>query len=520
MRYHDFLLQLHSAADRQVCVTVSSSLAGEGDGPFADVGLPREWSREAPSCVLRDLVSEPTRRHADLVPKEMGSRLYRSLFSPAVRSLFERSMEVARAQEAGLRLKILLNPRDPTVRLLQGLPWETLFREDTAEFLSLSRFTPVVRSLAVPQPPRSSTLSGRVRVLAAQALPQGAKPLDLARELAEMSGAESRSRAGLEVVPWRACLAELRETLDDRGPFDIFHFLGHADYLPDREEGVLLFEGEDGSEEAVLGSSLANALRDFPTVRLVVLNACKSARSALTPSCNPFGGVAAALVQAGFPAVLAMQEAVADEAAIKFSRALYRNIVKPRSLEEAVVEARQAVFNYNPEGFEWAVPSLFLRSSPSPDREQDLASLQPGDETLRLIETGVELFRSGDFALARQRLEQALSNDPGAEKARLFATLARMAMGSALPPRTIVEIDGALEALCNAADIEVVRLARFALAILRFDVVEPRRIRIDGVHSAALISDLAKGKRTPLEQNIARALVASRDIRVLLNLSN
>ena len=41
------VLQLHAAGDYQVAVSVISSPAGEGDGPFLGAELPSDWSREA-----------------------------------------------------------------------------------------------------------------------------------------------------------------------------------------------------------------------------------------------------------------------------------------------------------------------------------------------------------------------------------------------------------------------------------------------------------------------------------------
>lgn len=508
MRYHDFLLQLHAAGSDRVGVSVIASPAGEGDGIFVDTDLPAHWSREAPTCKLRDLFAAAGRPHA-LTPETMGHRLYGALFPPAVRSLFERSCDIARTMNEGLRLRILLNPLDPHLRQLQGLPWETLFRQDTGEFVAQSRFTPVVRSLAVSQRTRSVALSGPLRVLAAHAAPDDAPALDLARELAEMCGGDELGGLGMEIVPCPARLDDLRASLDGQGPFDVVHFLGHGGLTPERSEGFLVFEGVRGRSNAVSGATFARTLSDFPSIRLVVLNACRTGEETRV---NPFGGVAAALIQAGLPAVIAMHEVVADEAAIRFARALYGQLALGQPCEQAVTQARQAVVDWSPRGFEWSVPVLFLRASRPPDEPDEARSSK----------NGIALFDAGDYALARQRLEEALAHDPGDERARLFLNLSRAALcrsrATSPPLSAIVEIDAAVASLCHARNTEVARLASLALAILRFDVAEPLRMRFHGEPSARLIAQLQNRSRTSDERRVADALDASRDVRILLNL--
>jgi len=140
--------------------------------------------------------------------------------------------------------------------------------------------------------------------------------------------------------------------------------MGHGGSVEGRK--VLFFKGEDGSAVSVRGTDLLNKIRDLPTPRLVVLNACKSATAPEEKSdkveFDAFAGVANTLVLGGIPAVIAMQRSISDAAAVRFSRAFYEHLAAGDPVDAAVTEGRQAVHSANPAGTEWATPILFMRT--------------------------------------------------------------------------------------------------------------------------------------------------------------
>src|SRR5262245_19058133 len=71
-------------------------------------------------------------------------------------------------------------------------------------------------------------------------------------------------------------------------------------------QGYLLFEEEDGSE-ALISANLLGDLLHRQRIGLVVLSACQSAS---VGGDDPMGSVAARLIGAGIPAVLAMTHSV------------------------------------------------------------------------------------------------------------------------------------------------------------------------------------------------------------------
>jgi hypothetical protein len=123
-------------------------------------------------------------------------------------------------------------------------------------------------------------------------------------------------------------------------------------------QGYLAFEDAKGAVHYVSARSLANALsRQRPP--LVVLSACRSGQVGGT---GVFNGAGPALIQAGVPAVMAMQLTLPVEQAIRFARALYGALAGFHPLVEAVGRGRQQLYDerWNPRA--WFVPALYLRS--------------------------------------------------------------------------------------------------------------------------------------------------------------
>ena len=226
-------------------------------------------------------------------------------------------------------------------------------------FLANQRQTPVVRHLDVGPLPEPPAIEGAVRILGVVANPPDTAPLDVAGERARVEHAVAGMvAAGAVIVDWLAPATprRLREVLRD-GSYHVLHYVGHGDFTP-TGDGVLYLEDDDGTGHTELDTGeLASLLADQTALRLVVLNACDGARTSLT---DPFAGIATTLVQLGVPAVIAMQFAISDAAAILFAEELYTNLIGGRApVDAAVSEARKAIF-VEQGTIEWATPVLFM----------------------------------------------------------------------------------------------------------------------------------------------------------------
>jgi hypothetical protein len=143
-----------------------------------------------------------------------------------------------------------------------------------------------------------------------------------------------------------------------RDEVHVLHFIGHGFFDVQRNEGGLVFEEETRQSRRVSAEQIGTLLHDHLALRLVFLNACEGARGGTIP----FAGVAQKLVQQRVPAVLAMQYAVSDAAAISLAYEFYCALADGVALDEATSEARKAIYVAG-ETFEWGTPVLFSRSA-------------------------------------------------------------------------------------------------------------------------------------------------------------
>jgi hypothetical protein len=309
----------------------------------------------------RDLAgAQSSREPSRPAPEVMGDSLFRALFRDDLLWTFLLSLgRIEGKEDVGLRIRLIFDPMDPALRPLLALPWELLYRLDTRDFLARSRFTPIVRYLEVPRLTAPLELTSQLRVLVAQANPEGTAALDLERECREMEKAfRGDSRIRLEFLQ-HPTLPELRAALQK---FDahVFHYMGHGGFDSSSGEGSLLFEDGFGQAQPVAARALAEALKNLPSLRLVFLNACRTAQVSRDTAQDPFAGSAAALALAGIPAVIAMQFPISDRAALRFSQRVYEMLAQGFPIDAAVAEARLAVHLEAPSSYEWATPALFM----------------------------------------------------------------------------------------------------------------------------------------------------------------
>lgn len=308
---------------------------------------------------------------------EIGSTLFLALFPEPILSRWDECEGSVGCQpDRGLRLLLKSDPTCRETVELHRLPWELLRDPRKGSFLALSRRTPIVRQLALddgvvlgdPEPAR------RLRILAVLSLQSGEVPLDLDEERRTIEAAVA-GRRDIELT----CLenptfAELAETLRDGRPH-VFHYMGHGLHDPGSGEGSLVLPTAEGMTALVSAERLAQVIRDVDSLRLVVLNACDTGRAPQAGE-GAFTSLAHALVRGGVPAVLAMQVPIPDAAAIELSRIFYRHLATGRAVDEALAEARIAIYAADPGGASgaWAVPVLYVRRPdllifrPSPEK--------------------------------------------------------------------------------------------------------------------------------------------------------
>jgi tetratricopeptide (TPR) repeat protein len=286
--------------------------------------------------------------------QDFGRGLFESLLVGDVRTRYEMSLSEARRQGKGLRLKLRIQPSELAV-----LPWEFLYDAERDRYPCLSSNTPLVRYLDLPQPVEPLRVSPPLRVLGMVASPLGLDPLDVEHEkrLVEEATRGLREDSLLELTwlegqTWRHLQRAMR-----RGPWHIFHFVGHGGFDAATEEGAIALSDDAGHMHLLRATGLAELLDDHYPLRLVFLNSCEGARGSES---DAFSSTAATLVRRGVPAVVAMQYEITDRAAIEFSRDFYEALADNLPVDAAVTEARTAVSMDSM--LEWGTPVLYMHS--------------------------------------------------------------------------------------------------------------------------------------------------------------
>ena len=374
MEYDDFVIQLVPKGGREFWDTVLGSAAGDNDGIFRlplepkeiqslralmrQVG--RDGTLNTKDVPTRDIRLLPLSGNPVLNLQQVGGQLFQALFKDGIRSLFDRSLG-SMQKGRGVRINIHLDPDNADLLCLCNLPWEILFWKDGREFLSLSRNSPIVRSLVTPRPSQPLRLDPPLRILVVISNPPGETPIGVERERSLIENAWGSLKETVVQFSENQPLTVLRDNLLN-GDFNIVHYIGHGSFDANSGEGGLVLVDENGLTTTAPGPSIANALRNLPSLRLVFLNACNTAETPLNAESDAFTGVAAALVKAGIPAVLAMQFPISDRAAIAFSETFYERLADGDPPEAATVEGRLAIYFLNPNSLEWITPVLFTRT--------------------------------------------------------------------------------------------------------------------------------------------------------------
>lgn len=351
LRLRDFDLEIGPGDGSNYPVAVLNSPSGQAratmDFPFATTD-----ALQAELAAIEDAVLGTGGAAANQRVQNFGARLFHALFADEVRTVYDRSQQATSAAGEGLRIKLRVNAPD-----LATVPWEFLFDPRSAEFVALSRHTPIVRYLELPLSEPDLAVKPPIRVLGLIANPAGVPALEVEREQSKLAQALQPLGDKVELV-WLPgqTVQELQGALQG-GPWHVFHFVGHAAADGGSGEGMLLLADEQGNPDPLSATQLGRLLADQRTLRLVVLNACQGAKG---NEQSLFSSLAASLVRRGLPAVLAMQYDISDQAAVEFTGSFYGALAANLPIDAASSEGRKAIASLD--SAEWGTPLLIMRA--------------------------------------------------------------------------------------------------------------------------------------------------------------
>ena len=291
--------------------------------------------------------------------KTWGKDCFSKLFAGQARDWYR---DVIR--DAGLaQLVLKIASDDPKIL---AWPWEALRDPEGTALAHTCRIERQLSQIHDPQPLSNNLANDCIHIL-----------LIIARPFANDVGYHALSRPIVEQAQqnqWPVHIdvlrpptfAQLRHVLHTtQGKYHIIHFDGHGDYgaegdgdsdgkgagysdppsshvfKPQNPQGQLVFETEEGEQQAVSAENLTALLTEY-RIPMMVLNACQSARID-EHSHDPFASVAAALIKAGIRSVVAMGYNLYVSGAQQFVPAFYQRLLENGDTADAVRAGRQAM---------------------------------------------------------------------------------------------------------------------------------------------------------------------------------
>lgn len=292
-----------------------------------------------------------------------GAVLTAQLFASApIREFFLKARTAALQSATPLRVQIILGPRTPS---LHTIHWETLCDPETQRPLAqqegvwFSRFLTDVAWGRTYLPPR-----GELRAVLAAANPQGLHQFQLAEVKAEEELSRVQAVLGAAWQSQRVPKATLNALREATRAADVLYLVCHGSIRPASKadpnaeamaEPKLFLETESGALAVVAGQELVQHLSTLERPpRLVVLATCQSADA----RSHPLAALGPRLIEAGVPAVLAMQGNITQDTIAALMPVFFRELVTDGQIDRALSVARSQV-QTRPD---WWQPVLFLRS--------------------------------------------------------------------------------------------------------------------------------------------------------------
>ena len=290
--------------------------------------------------------------------RKFGADLFNAIFQDQIKGRYDQSLGIiGRSNDDHLRIKLRIESPQ-----LMRVPWEYLYDPIRRSHLSLDKKLSIVRYLLVPKEIEALEVEPPLKILIIMAAPSDNNPLQVENEIIKIDRSlkqlQRKRQVKIDVIR-NVTVEKLRNKIQG---YHVIHFIGHGDFskIQDEEIGCLMFESEEGSTDLVDAEQLS-LLVCQTSVRLVVLNACETAK---TSTFDAFLGVAPALVNAGIPAVIAMQFPMPDQSAVIFSEEFYRSLAKHYyQIDAAMTDARIAIATkIGIDRIDWGIPVLFMRS--------------------------------------------------------------------------------------------------------------------------------------------------------------
>ena len=335
--------------------SVLQSPVGDASAPFTLPFAPREQH-----TIVQQLLADPgqddaRRSEQFMLARRTGGRLFDAIFHGPLLECWQASWRKAYDERAILHVRLRLGD----VLELRTLPWEYLHDATRDEFVALSAHTPLTRFHERAHQVLPFAVDGPFRVLVVMAGPESYPPLPIAREWSDFVDTVDYLAADRRIFFERLAkptLLDLQRRLRQH-PYHILHFIGFSIYDPQTQEGVIIFEDENGRGRPVSGQHLGALLGDHYSLRLALIGSRNAAR---TPGIDPAAQVAEQLVRRGVPAAAFQPTKLLDRPSLAFVHEFYNTLANFGAVDVAMAEARRAI-EMEEAGASWGMPQLVSR---------------------------------------------------------------------------------------------------------------------------------------------------------------
>lgn len=358
--YADFVLHARRSSPAMVEVHVSASPVGALAVPQPRPYPAQEARRLRESFHSSRQIDASTVGRMAITQAEasaIGRRLAEVVFPPAVSRLLCASLaHVVRSPQGGLRLRLVLDAS------LLDLPWEYLLRPDQPTLDGVSGFLLLDPRISLVRQAENPTIK-LAPITRKQHLVFNGTLWEGGEDRWDVRGEYERLATALRpVARWiepTFCTSTALDLGARKASTAIFHYAGHCSF-DEHARAYLIREnplqGPARDTDAIYLEDIAPQLRASGT-RLVVLSACDSG---FAPAVTP-------LLDAGIPAVVAVNGAVHSASTIEFCSKLYDSLAVGFSLDEAVARARLHTLEWGqrqtPPKFDWGLFMVYMPSS-------------------------------------------------------------------------------------------------------------------------------------------------------------
>ncbi|MFB7394292.1 CHAT domain-containing protein [Streptomyces sp. NPDC056191] len=311
--------------------------------------------------------------------RAIGDELFGALFPGEVGGLYAQRRQQAAARGESLRMMLRMSAPELTT-----LPWELIHNPDFGFLCLEDEVVRCVNLTGLPLGPPPTHLPVRVTGMVSappfeRSLNVKAEERNLRKSLHRLTERKFARLRWVSAVNWTTLMNEFTA---ESGGCHVFHYVGHGAYDSEQEAGALIFSDELGRKQLISGDSVGRVIQQAALKpQLVVLNGCETGKGSHD---ELFSSVAAALLQF-VPAVVAMQFAVTDAAAVTFSRYFYQALVGlGRPVDMAVHQGRVAMLLQDENSLEWATPVLYVRD------DRDIRLFDVGEQNVPQYERAVE----------------------------------------------------------------------------------------------------------------------------------